>query len=165
LPRYEYDKGLSIGSMTNQFFAIYYLSKLQHYMIANLHLKFISYMDDYIIIHQDKEYLKRVLDILKNKLKDEYHLELNEDKTFIVNIKDGFNFLGYTFKVNKNKLIIRLSSNSKKNIIKGFKKSKYLYENKDITFAQYFASIENYKHSYQYANTNQVKNLVNKYLG
>ena len=50
--------------MTSQFLAILYLSKLQHFMIHNLHLKFINYMDDYIIIHQDKKYLEYCLNIL-----------------------------------------------------------------------------------------------------
>ena len=68
LPKYEYGKGLPIGNMTSQFLAIFYLSKLQHYIRHNLKLKFINYMDDYIIIHQDKEHLKECLEIIKEKL-------------------------------------------------------------------------------------------------
>ena len=49
LPKYEYDKGLPIGNQSSQFLAIFYLAKLQHFMIHNLHLKFVNYMDDYII--------------------------------------------------------------------------------------------------------------------
>ena len=45
LPKYEYDKGLPIGNQSSQFLAIFYLAKLQHFMIHNLHLKFINYMD------------------------------------------------------------------------------------------------------------------------
>ena len=45
--------------MTSQFLAIFYLAKLQHFIRHNLHLKFINYIDDYIIIHQDKECLKK----------------------------------------------------------------------------------------------------------
>lgn len=45
LPKYEYDKGLAIGNLSSQFLAILYLSKLQHYITNNLHIKFINYMD------------------------------------------------------------------------------------------------------------------------
>ena len=46
LPLCEYDKALPIGNMTSQFFAIYYLSSLDHFIIHNLHLKYyIRYMD------------------------------------------------------------------------------------------------------------------------
>ena len=58
LPKYEYEKGLAIGNLSSQFLAILYLSKLQHYITNNLHIKFINYMDDYILIHNSKEYLK-----------------------------------------------------------------------------------------------------------
>ena len=55
LPKYEYDKGLAIGNLSSQFLAILYLSKLQHYITNNLHIKLINYMDDYILIHNSKE--------------------------------------------------------------------------------------------------------------
>lgn len=100
LPKYNYNKGLPIGNMTSQFLAIFYLVKLQHFIRHNLHLRFINYMDDYIIIHQDKEYLKKCLEVIKDKLKNEYKLEINKNKTMITSCKEGINFLGYNFKVN-----------------------------------------------------------------
>ena len=40
LPCFEQNKSLPIGNMTSQFFAIYYLSGLDHFIIHNLHLKY-----------------------------------------------------------------------------------------------------------------------------
>ncbi len=57
LPKYEHGKGLAIGNLSSQFLAILYLSKLQHYITNNLHIKFINYMDDYILIHNSKNIL------------------------------------------------------------------------------------------------------------
>ena len=128
-------------------------------MIYNLHLKFVNYMDDYIIIHQDKEYLKYCLDIIADKLYNEYNLSVNKNKTYIANAKSGIPFLGYNFKIINKKTIIKLSKSSKKNIKKGIKRTKHLYKNNYISFAQAFSSIENYKHSYPYASKKEVKNI------
>ena len=163
LPKYEYDKGLPIGNQSSQFLAIFYLAKLQHFMIHNLHLKFVNYMDDYIIIHQDKEYLKYCLNVIIDKLYNEYKLSVNKNKTCISSSKNGIPFLGYNFKVINNKTIIKLSKNSKKNIKKGIKRTKYLYKNDYIEFSQVFSSIENYKHSYPYASKKEVKNIFELY--
>ena len=152
-------------NMTSQFLAIFYLAKLQHYMIHNLHLKFVNYMDDYIIIHQDKEYLKKCLNIITDKLYNEYNLLVNKNKTYISSSKNGIPFLGYNIKVIKSKTIIKLNSNSKKNIKKGIKRTKYLFDNKIIDFSKLFSSIENYKHSYPYTTGNDAYNIFNRYWG
>ena len=165
LPKYEFGKGLPIGNMTSQFLAIFYLAKLQHFMIHNLQLKFVNYMDDYIIIHQDKEYLKKCLDIITNKLYKEYNLLVNKNKTYISSSKNGIPFLGYNIKIINNKTIIKLNSNSKKNIKKGIKRTKYLFDNKIIDFSKLFSSIENYKHSYPYTTGNDAYNIFNRYWG
>ena len=149
--------------MTSQFLAIFYLAKLQHYMINNLKLKFVNYMDDYIFIHNDKNYLNKCLKIIEEKLNIEYKLDINKNKTMIVNAKNGVSFLGYNFKVINKKTFIKLNKNNKKNIKKGIKRTKYLFENEMIEFSQVFISIENYKHSYPYANKNAVTNIFNRY--
>lgn len=51
-------------------------------------------MDDYVLIHESKEYLKYSLDIFKEKLEKEYKLKINNKKTFIKNSKGGITFLG-----------------------------------------------------------------------
>ena len=58
---------------------------------------------------------------------------------------------------------MRLSQNSKKNIKKGIKSSKYYYAKGIIKFSQLFSSIETYMHSYIFVHDNTVKNIVNKY--
>lgn len=48
-----------MGGQVQQFFAIFYLDKLHHYIKHDLHLKyFLSYMDDFIILSNDKNILK-----------------------------------------------------------------------------------------------------------
>jgi len=137
-------------------------------------------MDDYIIIHQDKQYLKYCLNKIKEKLYNEYKLDLNKNKTIISSSKNGITFLEYNYKVinnktiirlnNKtiirlnNKTIIRLNNNSKRNIIKGIKRTKYLYKNNLIKINQLFSSIETYKYSYKYTNQTYIKNIFDRYF-
>ena len=145
--------------------AILYLSKLQHYITNNLHIKFINYMDDYILIHNSKEYLKSSLELIENKINNEYKLKLNSKKTIISNSNQGISFLGYSFRVKNNKTIVKLNTNTKKNIRKGIKRANYLYKNNLIKFNQYFSSIECFKNNYIFVNKDKVKHFIDRYNG
>lgn len=149
---YEYGKGLPIGNMTSQFLSIFYLYKLDHYIVNDLKLKYmVRYMDDYVIISSNKEYLKYSLNIIKDKLEKEYKLSINKKKTMILDSYHGFDFLGYRFRVN-NKIIINIKSDNKKRRNNNIKRLNYLYNNKLITYRRYFNSLNNYLNSYKYVN-------------
>lgn len=152
----EQYKSLPIGNMTSQFFAIYYLSGLDHFIIYNLHLKYyIRYMDDFVLIHHDKDYLKKCKNIIEEKLKNEYKLELN-DKSTIYDINNGFDFLGYTYKAKNNKTIISISRKTFKNIKKHIKTY-----NKDINSFNMFV---NYYNSFKYCNNGNGKLYLDEYF-
>ncbi len=107
IPRYEKKKGLPIGNLTSQFLSIYYLNKLDHFIVHDLHLKYyVRYMDDFVILHEDKQYLKQCLKIIIEKLEKEYLLQVNENKTKIINAQEGFIFLGYKFILKNKKTIM-----------------------------------------------------------
>ena len=116
--------------MSSQYLAIFYLNDLDHYIKEVLKIKYyIRYMDDMILIHEDREYLNKCFNIIKEKLINEYKLELN-NKSNIYNIKNGFNFLGFRYKLINNKININLCSNTKKKILRNIKY--YNKNNKDI---------------------------------
>ena len=161
---YEYGKGLAIGNMTSQFLAIFYLYKLHHYIIHNLHIKhIITYMDDYILIHHDKKYLEYVKNEIIRILNDEYHLKVNDKKTYIKSSKEGVNFLGYNFKVVNKKTIISISKASMVKIKKNINRIRYLYDNDMISFSGAFTSVNVIKNSFKYANNIKIKNIIDKY--
>ena len=83
---------------------------------------FIQYMDDYILIHYDKNYLKKCLLDISEKLEKE------NKKTKIYESDSGFNFLGYKFKVINNKTIVKIS---KCTIFRIRKRIKYIIKNYD----------------------------------
>lgn len=153
LPLYEYDKGLPIGNMTSQFLSIFYLYELDHYIVNNLKLKYmVRYMDDYIIISNDKEKLKKALSSIKFILEYKYKLNININKTNIYDSYHGFEYLGYMFYIRNNKTIIKIKSDNKKRRNKNIKNINYLYSNNYISYRRYFNSMNNYNNSYKYGN-------------
>lgn len=115
----------------------------------------------FILIHQDKEYLKEIKEKIEQELNDIYKLQLNKNKTNITNSKEGFIFLGYRFRVINNKAIINISNSTLKRVKKRIKEVKYLYDNDKITFNSTFSSINNYYYSFK---TLKIKKLVDKYF-
>ena len=145
IPLYEYNKGCPIGDQTSQSFGLIYLNEICHFIKEKLHIKyFINYMDDFIIIHNDKKYLEYCLNIIKDKLYKEYKLELNR-KTRIYNIKECIEFLGYRYIIKNNKIIIKLRSITKKNFKKNVNILKLLKKYKYISNKKYEMLLSGYK--------------------
>ncbi len=147
LPRYHKGKGLPIGNETSQLLAIYYLNELDHYIKEHLHIKYyIRYMDDFILIHHDKEYLKKCLNLINKKLSS-LKLSLNK-KTQIYNLKSGVNFLGYKFILKNKKLIILLNNQTRKKIKRKLRKAR----KNNINF--YKKSLASYNGYFKVSTTN-----------
>ena len=72
----------------------------------NPKLGIIRYADDFIVTARDKESLERVLTQIKQWLAKK-GLEISPEKTRIVNIRDGFDFLGFNVRQYGGKLIIK----------------------------------------------------------
>ena len=164
LPFYEYGKGLPIGNLSSQCLSVYYLNRLDHYIIHDLHLiHYVRYMDDFLIFSEDKEYLKKCKEIILDKLKNEYKLKINDKKTFISNMKYGFTFLGYKFFIKNDKTIMIVKRSSVNSMKKKIKRNINSYNNGKITFEKYFSSMTNYYFSYR-CNKIKIKNIIDHYL-
>lgn len=86
-------KSLGIGSQISQILAISYPNTIDHFIKEKLGIKcYGRYMDDSYIIHKDKKFLRKCLDILREKYK-ELGIVVNEKKTQIVKLSRGFTFL------------------------------------------------------------------------
>ena len=84
--------------MTSQIFAIFYLNDLDHLIKEELKIKYyIRYQDDFILIHEDKEYLKYCLKVINEEV-IKLKLSLNS-KTRIYKNTENINFIG----IRKNK--------------------------------------------------------------
>ena len=135
-----------------------------HFIVNDLHLKYyVRYMDDFIVLDNDIKKLKEAKKIITDKLEKEYKLKINEKKTWINNIKYGFNFLGYTYKVIDKKTIIKIKRSNIDKIKKRIKEVKYLFNTGKMGYYNVFCSIMTYSNSYKYADDRKIKRLIDKY--
>lgn len=146
IPSYEIGKGSAIGNQTSQAFGLIYLYELMHYIKEKLHIKYIiNYMDDFVIIHHDKSYLKYCLNKIRNKIENNYKLKLNPKKTKIDNIKNGIDFLGYKFYIKEDKVILKLRNRTKKKFKKKVNNLKILKKYGYIDSVSFKRQISSYK--------------------
>ena len=88
----------------------------------------VRYCDDIVIFDYDKERLKDVFKKIELELV-KYKLKINKNKSFIINIKNGFIFCGNFVKLDGKKTIIKRSRTSKNKIIKNIRLKEKLYKN------------------------------------
>lgn len=114
------ERGLPIGNLTSQYFANYYLSVADHFVIEKLHIPYLRYMDDMLLFGNNKNELLKHVNTFEEFI--EQNLKLILKTTIINKTKLGVSFLGYRIFPEQ----IRLNSASKKR----FRKKLFLYEKK-----------------------------------
>ena len=87
---------MPLGNLTSQFFANVYLNELDYFVKHKLKAKYyIRYVDDFVILHKFKLRLeiwkKEINQFLKEKLK----IELHKDKSRIIPLSCGIDFVGF----------------------------------------------------------------------
>lgn len=113
--------GLPLGNQTSQVFALLYLNYLDHYITEKLHIRFYGrYMDDFYLIHPNKEYLKECLKRIERIICD-LGLSLN-GKTEIVPFKQGIKFLGFHTYIKDGNVICKIRNEKKRNAYRKYKK-------------------------------------------
>lgn len=90
---------------------------IENHFRAKTKVNLVRYADDFIITANSKETAQELKTLISEFLKVR-GLELSEEKTTIAHINDGFDFLGWTFRKFKDKLIIKPSKNSTKTLIR-----------------------------------------------
>ena len=88
-------KGIPIGNLTSQLFANLYLNELDYFVKHMLRQRYyIRYMDDFLILGDDKRELHEILCKIEKFLKIHLKLKFNK-KTRVFPIKQGVDFCGY----------------------------------------------------------------------
>lgn len=131
------DIGLPLGNQSSQWFALLYLNKVDRLIKEKLRIKgYVRYMDDMILVHRNKEYLRYCKKEIEAFCNQRLKLELNQ-KTQIGMVKNGIDFLGYRHILKNNgSIITKLRTSSKYRMKKHLKTLDKLYE-KNIVDDEY----------------------------
>lgn len=120
-------KGLPLGNVTSQLFANVYMNEfdqfVKHVVKANYYLR---YCDDFVIVSQDKNYLKNLIPQIQQFLNEHLLLELHPHKVEIRKISQGIDFLGHIIfpfgklvRMSTCRRMIRKVNNAKKKFLDG----------------------------------------------
>ncbi len=157
------DKSMPLGNYTSQFFANVYLNGLDYFVKHKLKVKYyIRYVDDFIILHNQKEILEYYKQEINEFIKSNLKLELHEDKSKIIPLHEGIKFLGfrsfYYYRLLKKSNINQI----KRNLIAWNE----MYETCKISEEKFKVKIESWKaHASHGNNHNLTKKLkINKYF-
>lgn len=96
LNNFEGEKGMPLGNLTSQFFANVYLNELDYFVKHKLKAKYyIRYVDDFVILHISKKQLEDWKEQIDKFLKEKLKLEIHPDKSKIINLSKGIDFVGF----------------------------------------------------------------------
>ena len=89
-------RGLPLGNLTSQLLVNVYMNEFDQFMKRELKIKYyIRYADDFVILHESREYLGAELPKIQNFLSESLRLSLHPNKVFIKTLSSGVDFLGW----------------------------------------------------------------------
>ncbi|HOZ55816.1 MAG: Reverse transcriptase (RNA-dependent DNA polymerase) [Parcubacteria group bacterium ADurb.Bin316] len=154
-------KGLPIGNLTSQTFSNFYLDVFDHFVKHNLGIRYYGrYVDDMVIVHEDKEFLKKFIKIAADYLSDRLGLKVHPRKIYLQPIEYGVEFLGVRIFPHR----IIMAERIKKNISKKIRHCNWLLvnnkvENK-IVKDKIRASVNSYLGTLMHFNTYQYRQAI-----
>lgn len=132
----------------NQTFMVSYVNRMDHLIKEKLGIKgYDRYMDDFILIHPSKEYLRFCLEEIR-RVCQELRVELNPKKVSIVKLSHGFTILKTKWILTDTGRVVRMPS--RKAIVyqrRKMKKQKKLLDEGVITFADVRCSYASFRGS------------------
>jgi len=124
--------GLSIGNLTSQYFANFYLGAFDHYAKEKMQVKgYVRYMDDVLLFANTMQEIKDILHTAKHFLEEVLLLTLKEET--IGKTASGVPFLGFLLKPQG----IYLSQKKKKRLKNRIKQYRYKLESGEWNEGEY----------------------------
>ena len=137
--------GLPLGNLTSQLFSNVYMNEFDQFVKHKLKVRYyIRFADDFVILSENKNYLKEIIPIISDFLQNNLSLVLHPNKIYIKTLYSGVDFLGWVnfphHRVIRNKTKNRMLAR-----IKGNKNSK---------------SLSSYVGLLKHGNTERIKNKL-----
>ncbi|WP_288395902.1 RQC domain-containing protein [uncultured Vagococcus sp.] len=130
------------------------LISLDMYIKEHLKIKtYVSYTDDFILIHPSKTYLEECYDKIDYFLKSQLDLTFNS-KTKIVLLNSGITYLGYRFYIAQHrKCVVTPKTEFKKEISTPAKRKKYHFYVGNLSYKELYTSLLSLEESYSQGET------------
>jgi len=91
--------GLPIGNLTSQLFSNIYLNDFDHFVKRDLKIQYYGrFVDDFVLLHRDKDYLISLVPVIRDYLKNYLKLELHPNKIYLQHFSKGVKYLGVIIK-------------------------------------------------------------------
>ena len=125
---YSPGKGVPMGNQSSQIFALLYINGIDRLIKEKHRVKYyVRYMDDLLIIHNDRNFLKSLFEEIKTEVAN-LKLETNK-KSEIIPLKNGIEFLGVHYNIlPSGKILKRMKTQSKKRMLLRIKKLTHDYK-------------------------------------
>ena len=144
------NKGFPIGNLTSQFFANVYLNEVDQFIKRKLKCRYyIRYTDDSLILHPNKEQLKKWMEKIEAFLKENLDLTLNISKIAIRQISNGIDFIGYIIRPFYILVRRRVVNNLKNKLFKGI-----------LTRQSYVSYLGHFKHANAYRLQRHIEDMI-----
>ncbi len=115
--------GLPIGNLTSQLFGNVYLNEFDHFVKRDLAIKYYGrYVDDFILVHQSRDYLKMLIDKIAEFLNNKLQLTLHPHKIYLQHFSKGVKYLGTFIKPHR----IYIANRTKSNFFEAIQKQNLL---------------------------------------
>lgn len=158
------DIGYNPGSQIVQIVGITALDRIDHFIKERLQIKYyIRYMDDFILIHNDKEYLEYCLGEIVKRLNAQ-KMMVNPDKTFIQRVDKKIKHLGFIYRLtNTGKVIILADPKKVKHERKKIVRMVALAEKGRLTKRDVDRHFRSWKSSVRYGNSHNLMHRLNQW--
>ena len=141
---------MPLGNHTSQWFANIYLDKFDKFVKHHLRARYyIRYVDDFVIFSNSKTELENWKERIEKFLREKLQLELHPDKSQVISLNQGVNFLG--LKIFYHHSLIRESN--RRNFERRFRELKILYGEGQINREQVVESLEGWMAFAKHANS------------
>lgn len=155
--------GVGLGSQVSQLVELLVLNDLDHFIKERLHIEcYIRYMDDFILLHPEKEYLQYCRREIIREV-EKLGLTLNE-KTELYEIRQGIKFLKWRFILtDTGKVVMRMSKKSISRQRRKMRKLKGKLEAGEITIQDIQNNFHSWMANAERGNTKAIRWKMTEY--
>ncbi len=101
------EKSVDIGDQTSQDIGVFYPTRIDNYVtVVRGFRKYVRYMDDIAMIHEDRDYIRETIEGIKKEA-SEMGMFINDKKTRIVRMSDTFTYLQVRYFVTRTGKVVK----------------------------------------------------------